>query len=71
MSNCMSALSATYVDAHVSVPAPIPALAPWSAAVVPMSATGSFDGSGVSVAGRPATDLTADVTGLSPRAAPV
>ncbi len=56
---------------HLSVPAPTPASAVYSAAVVPMSATGSFHGSGVSITARRAFDLRDDATGLPPRAAPV
>ena len=40
------------------------------AEIVPVPATGSFDGSGLSRAAR-AFDLRDDATGLSPRAAPV
>ena len=61
----------TSCPTHTSVPAPTPSSAPYSAAVVAMSATGSFDGSGVSIATRPASDTRDHLTGLPPRAAPV
>ncbi len=54
-----------------TVPAPAPTRGVYRSAVVRMAATGSFDGTGLSVAARPAPSLGDHSTGLPPRAAPV